>query len=181
MQGQSRQDDARANDRTHTPTLRLTVPDAAAALGISAEAIRSRIKRKTLPIEKDSEGTVFVLLDNDRTRQDGDRANDRANDRAGDSTATDALLEAKDRTIAALQQQLDRAEERDRENRRLLAAALERIPAIEAPPEGPESPQTASESTDKGTGTADHTEAQNAAQPQSDTNRRSWWQRLFDG
>jgi hypothetical protein len=37
-------------------------------------------------------------------------------------------------------------EERDRENRRLLAAALERIPPqLEAPPEPSESPETATE------------------------------------
>ena len=46
--------------------------------------------------------------------------------------------------IDHLREQLDKEREANRENRRLLAAALERIPAIEAS-EARESPQTGSE------------------------------------
>src|SRR5215208_7142019 len=48
-------------------TLRLPVNEAAAVLGISTEATRQRVKRGTLPTERDEEGNVFVLLDDDGT------------------------------------------------------------------------------------------------------------------
>jgi hypothetical protein len=53
----------------------------------------------------------------------------------------DALLAAKDETIAALREQLAQSGERDRENRRIIAALTSRIPAIEAPTEAPGSPE----------------------------------------
>jgi hypothetical protein len=47
--------------------------------------------------------------------------------------------------VAYLREQLQQANERDRENRRIIAALTSRIPAIEAPPDERESPQTARE------------------------------------
>jgi hypothetical protein len=130
------------NDRTPHER-RTTVPDAARILGISAEAIRGRIRRGTLPVEREG-GKVYVLLegaaedrtDADQTRTTGDRPGDRSQSDAS------ALIFSKDETIASLREQLEQANERDRENRRLLAAALERIPPqLEAPPEARESTQ----------------------------------------
>src|SRR4051794_12944106 len=59
---------------------RVDVQGAAEKLGISAEAVRKRIARNTLPHEKDDQGNVWVLLEDqeygDRTtgghRVDGD-------------------------------------------------------------------------------------------------------------
>ena len=48
-------------DRT-PPVRRTTVAEAAEVLGISAEAVRGRIRRGTLPVEREG-GTVYVLLD----------------------------------------------------------------------------------------------------------------------
>jgi hypothetical protein len=48
------------------------VAEAAEVLGISAEAVRGRIRRGTLPVEREG-GTVYVLLDlgvADRTTAD---------------------------------------------------------------------------------------------------------------
>jgi hypothetical protein len=47
-------------DRT-PPVRHTTVAEAAALLGISAEAVRGRIRRGTLPVEREG-GTVYVLL-----------------------------------------------------------------------------------------------------------------------
>jgi len=70
--------------------------------------------------------------------------------------------------IDSLERQLEEARERDRENRRLLAAALERIPPqLEAPSEPRESPETATE-----TATGDQEEG---------TQQRPWWRRIFEG
>src|SRR5215207_4540754 len=48
-------------------TRRLPVNEAAVVLGISTEATRQRVKRGTLPTERDEDGNVFVLLDDDGT------------------------------------------------------------------------------------------------------------------
>jgi len=58
---------------------RLPVTEAANILGISTEATRQRIKRGTLPTERDEEGNVFVLLKRtaaDSTRKDANGTDD---------------------------------------------------------------------------------------------------------
>jgi hypothetical protein len=89
--------------------------------------------------EKTSEGRVFVWVDSAP-----DTAQDTAQDTYQDASQ-DALLTAKDETIAALREQLAQANERDRENRRIIAALTSRIPAIEAPQEPRESSETGAE------------------------------------
>jgi hypothetical protein len=77
-----------------------------------------------------------------------------------------ALISAKDETIAALRDQLEAERQSHAEARRLLMAALERIPPqLEAPQEARESPGP----TDTSTGA------------QEGTQRRSWWRRMFGG
>src|SRR5215212_2916998 len=126
-------------DRT-PPKRRTTVAEAAEILGISAEAVRGRIRRGTLPVKRES-GTVYVLLDytsESRTtagqpRTTGDQPDDR----------TDLL-------IAELQDRVRSLEEANRENRRIIAALTSRIPAIEAPQEARESPETVEEQQGRG-------------------------------
>src|SRR5438045_754354 len=57
-----RNDDAQTHDQTTHERVRMTVPEAATHLGISAEAVRARIHRGTLQHTKE-EGSVYVLLD----------------------------------------------------------------------------------------------------------------------
>jgi hypothetical protein len=121
-------------DRT-PPVRRTTVAEAAELLGISAEAMRGRIRRGTLPVEREG-GTVYVLLEHqvdDRTT--GDQPTDR----------TDALIDTLTQQIEDLREQVRSERQAHAEARRLLAAALERIPAIEAPQEPSESPSEATE------------------------------------
>jgi hypothetical protein len=119
-------------DRTH-PIRRTTVSEAAEILGISAEAVRGRIRRGTLPVEREG-ARVYVLLEKvpeDRTTTDQHRTTaDQPNDR------TDLL-------IAELQDRVRSLEEANRENRRIIAALTSRIPAIEAPQEPSEAPSEA--------------------------------------
>ena len=81
--------------------------------------------------------------------------------------------------VEDLKEQLERVNERDRENRRLLAAALERIPPqLEAPAEPSSAAPSYAEAAD---------EQQSRGQPQSDAPgaqegaRRPWWWRVFGG
>jgi hypothetical protein len=158
-------------DRPQTSRQRVAVAQAAEILGVTVEAIRGRIKRGTLDHERHS-GRVYVLLDADqstnRTRPDTDQPTDRLQ---SDSTA---LISAKDETIATLQEQLQAERQAHAEARRLLMAALERIPPqLEAPQEARESPQSAREEPESAEPHPATGEAQEGVQ------RRSWLRRMF--
>jgi hypothetical protein len=83
------------------------------------------------------------------------------------------LISAKDETIYILTQQLEAERQAHAEARRLLAAALERIPAIEAP-EARESPETVEEETEGAEPRPATVESQEGV-------RRPWWRRWFGG
>ena len=94
-------------------------------MGVTVDAIRKRISRGTIPHERGEDGRVWVLLDTRRPQSD-----------------SGALIsEMRDR-IASLERQLAQERQANSEHRRLLAAALERIPPqSEAPQEARESPE----------------------------------------
>ena len=134
--------------RSQTSRQRVTVAQAAEILGVTVEAVRGRIKRGTLEHERHS-GTVYVLLEADqstnRTRPDIDQIAGRLQ---SDSAA---LISAKDETITTLRDQLEAERQAHAEARRLLMAALERIPPqIEAPRGMPEASETAEEQQGRG-------------------------------
>jgi hypothetical protein len=78
--------------------------------------------------------------------------------------------------IDSLEQQLERANERDRENRRIIAALTSRIPAIEASSEAPGAPETTVGEPER---------AERAPRPGSSEAQegvqRPWWRRMFGG
>jgi hypothetical protein len=119
-------DQSRASNDTSRDIARYTVPEAGRRLGISSEAVRNRLSRGTLKSVKES-GTVCMLLENDRARHTADTPG--------------VLFEEMRGRIESLERQLERANERDRENRRIIAALTSRMPAIVAP----EFPETATE------------------------------------
>ena len=165
----------------NTSSQRVSVDRAARVLGLSVDAIRKRVQRGTIPYEKDPAGRVTIILDTVETLQDdGETLQDKVQDAPG--PGADRLLEAKDETIEELrgrvrrlEQDLDARTEELRRRDHLLAAALERIPAIESP-ETSGGPQNAGE-TPEGT-----TESPaDVAGSQEATERRSWWRRWFGG
>ncbi len=110
---------------------RTTVAEAAEALGISVEAVRGRIRRGTLPVEREG-GKVYVLLEpgvEDRTTTDQPRT---TTERPDD--LTDALIASLEGQIEDLREQVRSERQAHAEARRLLAAALERIPPQVEPP-----------------------------------------------
>lgn len=128
-------------DTTGDSIMRLTVPAAAGALGISAEAVRQRIKRGTLPTEKDAYGTVFVLLDAARTRPSADSTTDR--------TLMQGQLDSMQEQITFLRAELVTRNEELRRKDHIIAALTERIPHIEAPREPRDDPETPAEAPRK--------------------------------
>jgi hypothetical protein len=97
----------RYNADTSSDMLRLTVPDAARALGISPEAVRNRLSRGTLESVKES-GTVYVLIDRDRLPH----ADDISHDRSGESASAGGLISEMRARIDSLERQLEQAHER---------------------------------------------------------------------
>jgi hypothetical protein len=152
----------------HPSTARVSVQEAAEQLGTTVDAIRKRVQRRTIAHDKDTDGRVWILLDADRTRHDTgqDTTGHRQDDEPG------ALISAKDETIAALREQLEEANERDRENRRIIAALTSRIPAIEAPAEPRESPETVKQEPER----AEPPFATGVAQ---ESVQRPWWRKLI--
>ena len=150
-------------DATGPPSAeRVSVPQAADHLGTTVDALRKRVQRGTIPHEKDRDGRVWILLDTGRPRQDIGQDTDQPQ-----SNST-ALISAKDETIATLREQLEQANERDRENRRIIAALTSRIPAIEAPQERTDASQTAreaSETAEPRSATGAHSEAEATQRP----------------
>jgi uncharacterized small protein (DUF1192 family) len=124
---------------------RVTVAEAATRMGISQDAVRQRIRRNTIEHDKDKDGRVYVYIDATDTEYDTVHDDDH------DSVQLELVAELRER-IRLLETELDDRKEESRRKDHLLAAALERIPAIEAPasPEPSESPETPSEGTDKG-------------------------------
>jgi hypothetical protein len=122
-------------------------------LGLTVDAVRKRVKRGTLESERGADGRLYVFLDTDHPH----------------SYPSDHPRSDTERLISTLEEQLALEREAHAEARRLLAAALERIP-LEAPSEPPEPPTEAAEPRPSTTGPPD---AERPAEP--------WWRRWFGG
>jgi hypothetical protein len=130
--GEDRQD-----RQGQSSTERVSVPQAADHLGTTLDAIRKRVQRGTIPHERDRDGRVWILLDTGRPRQDT------VQDTVQPQSDTTALISEMRAHNVTLQAQLEAERQAHAEARRLLMAALERIPSqIEAPQEARESPES---------------------------------------
>jgi DNA-binding transcriptional MerR regulator len=151
---------------------RLSVVEAAEALGVTRDAIHKRIRRGSIEHEQGDDGRFYVYVDTSTT---------------GAEKSTDMSVD--DRTdilIAELQDRVRSLEEANRENRRIIAALTQRIPAIEAPPEPPsearESPETAAAPVQRETPLDEEERTpEDLGTPGSGTARGAWWRRMFGG
>jgi hypothetical protein len=182
--------------------VRMTVQEAAAALGITVEAVRGRMHRGKYGREKAEDGRVYVVLTPDQLANVGERSDERSEaarspaaehseersahvrQRAGGSGE---LAEELRDHVAFLRAELEtrnkeiqRREEEHREEARrkdtIIAQLAQRIPELEAPressPEAREASETVSEESDKGTGAPEQREP-------SPRRERSWWREFF--
>jgi excisionase family DNA binding protein len=135
---------------------RVTVADAAERLGISKEAVRKRIARGTLRADKDADGTVRVYVPPSETA-------------SGTAAAPELLEELRDR-LRYVEGQLEAERSAHAEARRLLLAALERIPPqLEAHSQEPsESPTSATEEPQRA-------EPRPATGGPQQATERPWW------
>jgi hypothetical protein len=152
--GESGQD---ADQGATDPPDRLTVQQAAKRLGITQDAVRSRIKRGTLASEHRG-GRVYVLVGDQGATNPPDQPNDQ-------------LLEALRDEIAHLRRESERKDTIIMSLSQSNAELSRTIRAIEAP-ETPESPDPGQSPTEASG------EPQTGAQEQE---RRGFWRRLFGG
>jgi hypothetical protein len=190
-------------DRTatqHGPDRRrVTVAEAAEILGITAEAVRTRIKRGKLTSVKEPEGprgTVYVLLEVDPTRPNIDPTL-QGQDQTTDQTAKrDELVEALREQVAYLQGVIatrDRELEQRSEEIRRRDAALEReqqltamfatrLGELEAPTvEATEARESHESPAPTRTPPAPPAGAQAATGAPEMPDTRPWWRRVFGG
>ncbi len=140
----------------------ITVQEAADLLGTTVDGVRSRIKRGTLDSMKVG-GAVYVLLGPDQFPPSSDQPGlggtspDQSPDR-------DALLTAKDETIAQLRRELDARNEELKRKDAILLTLAQRVPELEASQTGQEDARGPAE----GVGGMEE-------EPEG----RSWWQKIF--
>ena len=165
---------------------RATIQEAARIMGVSEGAVRKRVKRGTIAHGKGEGGRVYVYLD-------------AGVDEGVDDVSypeRDALISELRSHNATLQKQLEQANERDRENRRIIAALAQRIPAIEASQEATEMPSEATPQPGRvelqpAVQSTQAQESPEMAMPeagggplpraQQTPSERPWWRRIFGG
>ena len=158
--------------------LRVPVQEAARLLGISPEAVRSRLYRGTLDKETGTDGTVYVRLHADQLRHDDEQTADQPQPNA------EFVGELRAR-VEDLREQL--AEEREARRRAdtiiaQLARANEEqartIRELEAP-SGP--PSDERESPQRAEGEPGRAEPHSATGEAQEGVQRPWWRRMFGG
>jgi excisionase family DNA binding protein len=161
---------------------RMTVAEAAEALGTSKEAVRKRIARGTLRSEKGPDGTVYVYVPYASGTPSGTASGTEGEDR-------DHLYQEMRDRISYLERQVEEEREARRRADTLLARLMDRLPELEPPPEprgSPRgSPETATEEQERAeqprSSTGGPQEATERPFTEEDPQSRSWWRRMFGG
>jgi hypothetical protein len=160
----TKQRQGEANRETRRLGQRHTVKEAAEVLGTTVDAVRGRIRRRTLDSVK-LDGVVYVLLDATNREQQSDKsATDDAD--ARQQTADQAEL------VGELRGQIDWLRREVERKDTIIMQMAQRIPELEAPAGPRDAPETASEGKDRG---------ETSPEPQEAAQRRSWLYRFFFG
>ncbi len=158
-------------DQATNHNRRVSVAEAAVLLDLSEAAVRSRLKRGTLRKEKAKDGTVLVVLGTGASPDRPTNSTVRPSDRSSTGQPADqgALVEALRDQVVFLRQQLEEGREANRENRRIIAGLVQRVPELGTAQKPREGHVTDSEEPDKGT----------PSEQQETSERRSWWRAFF--
>ena len=152
---------------------RLTLTAAAEVLGTSKDAVRMRVRRGTLRSEKGVDGRVYVFLD--PTMHDV-HPEPEVEGSAGDPSRE--LVEVLRAQVEDLRGRLDRETEANRENRRIIAGLIERVPELEAPRESPVRAEERPGGSTTGEARGGSETGGEGAQSEAP---RPWWRRVFGG
>jgi hypothetical protein len=141
---------------------RITIQEAAHALGISEGAVRKRVTRGTLRYEKEQDGRIYVYLDaGDRRGVDGGQDE-------GVDPNNNALISQLRDEVAYLRDENRRKDEIIMQQ----AMTMRQLTAAE-PQEPTEAAETLEEEPERAEPRPDTSGAQEGVQ------RRPWWRRLF--
>lgn len=140
--------------------------DAAGVLGITPDALRQRIRRGQYRSTKE-DNRVYVYLNDDRTETEHDV-----------QVESSALIFEMRERIASLERQLNEANDRDRENRRIIAGLTQRLPELPAP-DSQSSPTEMSGARELATERASGGDDDASLPRQGPTKPRSIWRRIF--
>jgi excisionase family DNA binding protein len=162
---------------------RVTVAEAAQRLGISQDAVYKRIKRGTIPWDKDEDGKTFVFVEEIDESTDGlESSTDESTDRLKTSTdasgasstygSTELLLDELRDRVRFLEGELEDRREEARRKDSIIMALTQRVPELEAPAEPREASERVSEHASKG---------DVPPEPQEPAQRRSWLYKFFFG
>jgi hypothetical protein len=152
-------------DRERDREQRLTMAEAAEVLGISKDAVRMRVRRDSLRSEKGEDGRVYVFVDATTHETEADVLR---------SDPSAELVEVLRAQVEDLQSRLDRETEANRENRRIIAGLIERVPELESPA-APEEPRESPESAEPSS-----TPPRPRQAPETGA-QRPWWRRILRG
>ena len=146
---------------------RLSVAQAARALGLTESGVRKRVARGTLPHERDENGTVWVFVDPLQTVS-GTPLDNHTDE------VRDTILDTLRDQVATLKDQVRYLQAEGERKDAIIMTMAQRIPELEAAndssPEPPEQPVTSSGEMGKG---------RVSPEQQEPTQRRSWWRQFF--
>jgi len=124
---------------------RLSIMEAAEALGVTPDAIHKRIKRGTLKYEKGEDGRLYVYVDTSTSRLDKSVDESKDESKAG---VWERLIESQQDRIAFLEQELERRGDETTMLHQIIAGLTQanaqlasHIPELEAPRAPRESPE----------------------------------------
>jgi DNA-binding LacI/PurR family transcriptional regulator len=154
---------------------RLSVAEAAEAMGVTRDAIHKRITRGTIEHEKGEDGRFYVYVDT--STEGSDTSTDMSVDKSK-VEALERLIDSQHDRIAFLERELDRRGDETTRLHQIVAGLTQanaqlaaHVPELEAPPqEAADSAETVEEAPDR-------------AEPHSATAqegaRRPWWRRVI--
>jgi len=150
---------------------RLSVAQAARALGLTESGVRKRVARGTLPHERDENGTVWVFVDPLQTVS-GTPLDNQADE------VRDTILDTLRDQVATLKDQVRYLQAEGERKDAIIMTMAQRIPELEAAKDSTaeprESPETASEEPYRS-----HAPPVTETPVSDAQHKRSWWRSFF--
>ncbi len=158
---------------------RLSVAEAAEALGVTRDAIHKRIKRRSIEHEKGEDGRFYVFVDTSTLGLDdsADKSKDESK-----VEVLERLIEGQQDRIEFLERELERRGDETTRLHQIVGGLTQanarlaaRVPELEAPasPEARESPAS------PGPTDAPPEPPEGAQATTQEPERRPWWRRVF--
>ncbi len=131
---------------------RLPVGEAAAALGVTRDAIHKRIRRGTIEYDTGEDGRLYVYIDTSTSNAGEYTGKSKNKSESEPSEFLERLISSQEAQLDYLRDQLQQERDANRENRRIIAGLTQRIPQLEAPAptDEPQEGETGAEASERG-------------------------------